>query len=161
MDAESQLVVIGIAVVESESTDSWAWFTRFLAEHHPSVTDPGYAIISDRQKGLKNAIAEVLPDAYYRHCSVHLQRNIKASFGERAATLFNDLVYARTENEWHTAMAALRAVSSDAATYLQQTGDAPPEEYSHAFFPGTTFGHTASNIGAISSYTNMLHICCD
>jgi transposase-like protein len=147
MDAASQLIVIGVAVVESESSDSWQWFLRFLIQHHPVLTQPGYSVISDRQKGLIQAVSALLLNAHHRYCSVHLRRNLKAKFGEGVSTMFDSLVYACQESEWTSALDKIKAECPPAALYLDRNGSTPPEEYSNAFFQGCTFGHTSSNIG--------------
>jgi putative transposase len=67
--------VIGVDVVESESTDSWTTFLRAL------VTRGLHGIklvVSDAHAGLKAAIASVFSGASWQRCKVHLMRNVLA-----------------------------------------------------------------------------------
>ncbi|KAI8573354.1 hypothetical protein RHMOL_Rhmol01G0270400 [Rhododendron molle] len=56
--------------------------TKELVEKHlirdiQIVNEPTWTIISDKQKGLENAIKELLPSIEHRHCVRHLHNNFK------------------------------------------------------------------------------------
>ncbi|XP_024178269.1 uncharacterized protein LOC112184236 [Rosa chinensis] len=77
IDGNNDIYPIGWAIVEQESRDLWTWFLSFLKEdlmiHHSSQ----YAFISDKQRGLEQAIKDLFPDAEHIHCVRHLHNNIK------------------------------------------------------------------------------------
>ncbi|XP_074370513.1 uncharacterized protein LOC141711742 [Apium graveolens] len=68
------------AVVEVESTDSWRWFTDLMREDLDLGNGNGITIISDQQKGLENAIKELLPKAEHRFCTRHIYSNLRKKF---------------------------------------------------------------------------------
>ncbi|XP_074352848.1 uncharacterized protein LOC141692000 [Apium graveolens] len=60
-DGNNQMFPIAYAVVETENTESWKWFTELLSADLNLGDGDGYTVISDQQKGLDNALKEVLP----------------------------------------------------------------------------------------------------
>lgn len=141
------VALIGVAVAEAESWASWEWFTDFLRKAHPRLSTPGISIASDRCKGLIGAVERSFPKAHHRWCYKHLERNIRARYGVATVPLFRKCVYAKTPAEWEAFFGELCTAHPDVARYLDPLGDIPPSTYSHAFFPGCTFGFTTSNPG--------------
>jgi transposase-like protein len=89
-----EIYPIAFAIIKGNE-DGLGW--RFFCEHlkaacsmitipHP-VSRPYrfFTIISDRDKGLKEAIANYFPENHACHCAVHLQRNVCTLFGARAS----------------------------------------------------------------------------
>ncbi|KAH7835636.1 hypothetical protein Vadar_028195 [Vaccinium darrowii] len=64
-------------VVEIENTSTWTWFLQHLIPDLEIVNEPTWTIISDKQKGLENAIKQLLPAIEHRHCVKHLHNNFK------------------------------------------------------------------------------------
>ena len=60
-DGNNQMFHICYAVVESENTDSWRWFITLLKDDLDLGDGVGLTVISDQQKGLENAVKEMLP----------------------------------------------------------------------------------------------------
>jgi hypothetical protein len=60
----------------NETLASWVHFFKFAVKVHPSLNDEKVTIISDKDKGLMGAIAEVLPKAVNFMCSYHRRKNI-------------------------------------------------------------------------------------
>jgi transposase-like protein len=78
LDANNKLIILAQAVVPCESTDSW----RFFLEHFKNA---GLGInlkffISDRDKGLINAVAHVFPNVPHAKCLRHLAENFKKNW---------------------------------------------------------------------------------
>lgn len=71
-DGNNQLFPIAYAVVESENTDNWIWFTELLSVDLNLGDGRGYTIISDQQKGLDKSLKELLPNVEHRFCARHL-----------------------------------------------------------------------------------------
>ena len=72
--------VLGVAVVDTESYDSWLGFLR-------SIRDRGAhgvrLVTSDAHKGLVKAIEEVFQGASWQRCAVHLMRDCMREAGSR------------------------------------------------------------------------------
>lgn len=145
VDAEKQVAIIGVGLVESESLDSWKWFCQAIKSWHPRLSQCTF--VSDRDKGLIGAVNVVFPGASHRWCAVHLKRNIIDRFGHAAGKRFMQLVYAATPYAWEDLYAEFRVVHPEAAVYLSPNGSIPPRSYSNAFFEGCSFGYVSSNIG--------------
>ena len=75
LDANNQLFVVAIGVVDAENDDNWRWFFMLLRSCLPR--DRTYVIISDRQSGIRKAVAACFPDSYHLHCLRHLVDNFK------------------------------------------------------------------------------------
>ncbi|KAL8112935.1 hypothetical protein AgCh_020304 [Apium graveolens] len=73
-DGNNQMFPIAYAVVESENTDSWRWFTDLLSEDLRLGDGTRYTIISDQQNGLDNALKDLLPGVEHRFSSLLLKR---------------------------------------------------------------------------------------
>lgn len=79
-DEEGWRRVLGVAVVDTESYDSWLGFLR-------SIRDRGAhgvrLVTSDAHKGLVKAIEEVFQGASWQRCAVHLMRDCMREAGSR------------------------------------------------------------------------------
>ena len=60
----------------NESTSTWRQFWKYCIELHPSMDSPDITIITDQDKGQKNAITHHLPSVGHFHCSYHPRQNI-------------------------------------------------------------------------------------
>ncbi|XP_061999337.1 uncharacterized protein LOC133716677 [Rosa rugosa] len=78
IDANNGMFPIAYAIAEVENTDSWRWFLRYLMWDLRIERDSAYTFITDKQKGLGIAIAELFPNAEHRHCVRHMYNNFKA-----------------------------------------------------------------------------------
>nr|XP_027188293.1 uncharacterized protein LOC113785718 [Cicer arietinum] len=76
-DGNNQMIPIAYAVVEAETKDSWQWFLDLLLEDLNNVQQKQYAFISDQQKGLVPAIANIGAHVEHRLCVKHLYGNWK------------------------------------------------------------------------------------
>lgn len=77
-DANNQMYPLAWAVVEVENTESWKWFIGLIMEDIGCYRlGTGLTVITDQQKGLKNAIAEVIPYAEHRNCARHIYSNMR------------------------------------------------------------------------------------
>ena len=76
--------------VANENQEGWLWFLRnlksavpILEDVHPNaiVDKLRFTFISDRQKGLLEAVKEVFPLNHSCYCAVHIARNVQVKFG--------------------------------------------------------------------------------
>ncbi|KAL0289067.1 UNVERIFIED_CONTAM: hypothetical protein Sangu_2629600 [Sesamum angustifolium] len=88
-DPNDNIYPIAVAYVEVEKYDSWEWFLNLLLRDIGSHNERGWAFISDRQKGLLEAIAELAPGAEHRFCLRHMYNNFKGKFkGQELKKMF-------------------------------------------------------------------------
>ncbi|KAG8377168.1 hypothetical protein BUALT_Bualt09G0140400 [Buddleja alternifolia] len=78
-----------MAYVEIEKFETWAWFLALLLRDIGSHEEKGWAFISDRQKGLLEAISKQAPQAEHRICLRHMYNNFKGRYkGQQLKNLF-------------------------------------------------------------------------
>ena len=79
IDANNSMFPIAFAVVESECRDSWTWFLQFLREDVKIHNGLHWTFITDKQKGLREALNDMWVEgaipAEHRHCARHLRSN--------------------------------------------------------------------------------------
>lgn len=82
IDANNHIIILAWAVVESENNESWEWFANHLKECIPELVTEGATVISDRDKGLLNAIRALGASVVQAYCCFHLCQNlVKAKYG--------------------------------------------------------------------------------
>ncbi|XP_062005900.1 uncharacterized protein LOC133723086 [Rosa rugosa] len=77
IDGNNGIYPIAWAVVEAESRETWTWFLEFLKVDLEIHHSAHYTFMSDKQKGLEQAIKELFPDAAHMHCVRHFHNNFK------------------------------------------------------------------------------------
>ena len=79
IDANNGMFPIAYAIVEFEGKDSWSWFLQFLREDVKINNGLHWTFITDKQKGLKEALNGMWEEgetpAEHRHCARHLRSN--------------------------------------------------------------------------------------
>ncbi|GJX73104.1 mutator type transposase, partial [Tanacetum coccineum] len=80
VDATNRIYPVAYAIVEAESKASWCWFLNLLGEDLGIEANFNYTFISNRKKGLIQAIASVFPSAEHRYCVRHIHENMKSQF---------------------------------------------------------------------------------
>lgn len=146
MDSNDELVILAWALVDGENERNWSWFmTNISAALNFSEMDD-LTIISDRDKGLKQALDSVLPRAYHSNCCFHLGQNVQNLFGLPAKIKYWKCVYAKTRSEFLRRLEALREISQEAATYID---DIPHHRWATYAHEGKRYGHVTSNLAEI------------
>ncbi|XP_038981150.1 uncharacterized protein LOC120110401 [Phoenix dactylifera] len=85
LDGNNGLFPVAFGIAESENSDSWTWFLEALKE---SIQTPeGLVLVSDRQKGLEEAVQHIYPQAEHRKCMRHLYKNFQTKFQETGLKL--------------------------------------------------------------------------
>lgn len=72
---DGEKVVLGMMTAGGESTDGWALLIRDLAERG---LQPPQLIVSDGNKGLRAACAQVWGSFQHQRCTIHKLRNLQA-----------------------------------------------------------------------------------
>ncbi|KAK9066298.1 hypothetical protein SSX86_013619 [Deinandra increscens subsp. villosa] len=75
IDPNNGIYPVCYAIVETENLDSWTWFLQCLGEDLDLTSRSNFTFISDRQKGLLPAMANVYPSAEHRFCLRHIHEN--------------------------------------------------------------------------------------
>ena len=149
-DANESLFPLAYAVVSSENNDNWLWFNRLLrnviTEHAPLFLDPqALTFVSDRQKGLLEALATVFPQSPSGYCLRHLYENMWKEFKHpELKTFLWEAARAITEEDFRKALSGIEGISKKALEWL--LNHASPEHWAELYFPGRRYGHITSNI---------------
>ncbi|KAJ8627982.1 hypothetical protein MRB53_021289 [Persea americana] len=80
IDGNKQLFPLAIAVVEAENIDSWLFFLHWLKI---GLNGSEFTFMSDRQKGLVEAVNRVFPMGYQRFCMRHVYANFQKYYKGR------------------------------------------------------------------------------
>jgi len=80
IDGNNCMYPFAYAIVEKEKRKSWAWFLGLLVEDLNITNSCQWIFVSDKQKGLVEAIDSLLLGCEHRFCVMHLYQNFKASF---------------------------------------------------------------------------------
>jgi hypothetical protein len=90
IDPNDCIYPVSMGLVEVECTSSWEWFLTTLKWDLKIINTSPWTIMSDKQKGLINAMKKVFPDAQHRFCVSHLHKNYQKA-GHKREVLKNDL----------------------------------------------------------------------
>ncbi|KAG8488109.1 hypothetical protein CXB51_018508 [Gossypium anomalum] len=112
IDANNGIYPLAYAAVESENQASWLWFLELLAIDLEIVSSYHISFMSDKEKGLLEAICMLFPNAETRHCVRHLHSNFKNA-GFRTKEL-KDLL-------WKAARASITREFDDAMDERRKT----------------------------------------
>ncbi|MBA0765412.1 hypothetical protein Gotri_014615, partial [Gossypium trilobum] len=77
IDVNNGIYLIAYAVVESENQASWCWFLELLKMELKIVSSFQISFMSDKQKGLVEAISMLFLNVEIRYCVKHLHANFK------------------------------------------------------------------------------------
>ncbi|XP_010521299.1 PREDICTED: uncharacterized protein LOC104800229 [Tarenaya hassleriana] len=131
-DANNRIYPIAWAVVRIESNDTRAWFIRKLKSDLCLGDGEKLTILSDKQKGLLNAIEQELPHAEHRMCARHIYANWKKTFKDMELKLFFwKAAQSYHQGDYTQTMDALKAVNPLAHDALIRT---EPHHWARAFF---------------------------
>ncbi|XP_020146808.3 uncharacterized protein [Aegilops tauschii subsp. strangulata] len=123
-DGNNNIYPIAFGVVDKEDTDSWTWFLTQLKDALGGESGKFgyYTIISDRQKGLLNAVNHVFPNCPQRFCLRHIYQNFQtAGFrGDELKKHMDAASYSYTKNEHLVAMNDLKSECKAAWAWLNK-----------------------------------------
>ncbi|XP_022759756.1 uncharacterized protein LOC111306111 [Durio zibethinus] len=152
-DGDGAVFPLAFGVVNEENDANWMWFLSELhylleinAENMPRLT-----ILSDRQKGVVDAVEANFPTAFHGFCMHHLIDSFRKEFNSSVViNLFWEAAYALTGIEFEKKIIEIQEISPDAATWIRNI---PPRFWATAHFEGTRLGHlTASIVECLNSW---------
>ncbi|KAL3744004.1 hypothetical protein ACJRO7_013281 [Eucalyptus globulus] len=135
VDCNNQMYPFAWAIVGQETYKTWHWFISLIAEDL-GITDPEnskyWTFLCDKQKGLVQALAHLMPEAEHRFCLRHLYENFKLHHrGVELKKLLWKAAMATRVCDFDLAMAQLKAVDEKAYDWLSQR---PPVQWSKSYF---------------------------
>ncbi|CAL1369941.1 unnamed protein product [Linum trigynum] len=131
-DANDQMYPVAWAVVEVESKDSWSWFLELLGSDLLLENGVGWTLISDQQKGLIPAIADLLPMPEHRLCARHIFCNWRKKYkNPEWQHIFWECAKSPTVIKFNQAYKKLESINKQAAEDMVRV---PKEQWCKAFF---------------------------
>ena len=150
VDAKGSLFPVAYAVVDAENDNNWAWFIEHLRtviqQHAPAHLTPGkLTFLSDRQKGLLEAVEQLLPASPHGYCLRHLYENFHKEFKTPILkTFLYNAARATSTEAFNTEIEKMREVNPASVNWL--LSHAKPEHWVEFYFLGHRYGHLTSNI---------------
>ncbi|MQL95541.1 hypothetical protein Taro_028206 [Colocasia esculenta] len=159
LNGNNELFTVAYSIADSETYDNWVWFLQNLKK--ALLSDRRIAFLSDRGRGLKEAIPDIFSNDHHGYCFQHIMQNFNDQCAGKYAAPFKKLLrkilqriaYVVTEQEYQDAMMAMELNSADAKEWVLRND---VEHWSHARFPGQRFG--SLNTQATCSIT-FCHLC--
>ncbi|XP_060972424.1 uncharacterized protein LOC115704296 [Cannabis sativa] len=132
IDANNCMFPIAYAVVDSENKENWEWFVEILKEDLQMNNSLSFTFISDRQKGLLEAVKKHAEDAEHRFCVRHMYNNFKT---KHPSLTLKEMVWAAARTttipRFQQHMATLGGTD---ATALAWFSDKPTSAWSRSHF---------------------------
>lgn len=152
VDANDDYFLVAFAVVDAEAYDSWHWF---LVELRSAIsTTRTITFVSNRNKGLKEAVPQVFEDSYHGYCLHHLTEDFKTELKGLwlqpvKDAMVNELkraAYACRDTDFNICIDSMKNVSQVVASWVL---DSKPQHWSNAFFRGSRYDHISSKVSEL------------
>ena len=133
----SGLFPLAFAIVDAENDENWSWFLQQLKK--VVGANRILTFVSDRQKGLLEAVPAIFPNSHHAFCLNHLKANLRDKLSgvlsdvkHNVVKLFSKCAYASTAALFHQSMEKLKRFGGNR---LQEwLDDLPPTNWANAFF---------------------------
>ncbi|XP_024014814.1 uncharacterized protein LOC112088710 [Eutrema salsugineum] len=154
-DANNQFFPVAWGVVKKKNTDSWLWFIKLLKNDLNLQDGSGFTIISDRQKGLINAVDQELPKVEHRMCARHIYGNLRRIYPgkELPKALFWAVAKSYNIGEYDKAIKEFKEFDFGIYEEMMKRN---PRNCSRAFFSCTSVCEDVSN-NFSESYNNSIN----
>ncbi|KAK0585057.1 hypothetical protein LWI29_022819 [Acer saccharum] len=114
IDADNSYYSVAYAVVERESYNTWKWFLKFLRIDLNLNQPFGITFMTDKQKGLVEAINELWRDSEHRFYVRHMYANFKKKFkGDLIRNKVWQAVKSSIEEEWKDIMEKIKIMTQE------------------------------------------------
>jgi hypothetical protein len=113
-DGNNTIILIAFGIVAIECFETWLWFLNNLKEHMPTINHDGVTIVSDRNKGIMEALPVVFPQCSFSWCCQHLAQNFQRKQGAGglgSAKLFWKIALFTTTEEYSDRLLALEEMN--------------------------------------------------
>jgi uncharacterized protein Veg len=126
LSGANEVYPIGFLIsCDNENKETWSTFLTKLHEACPIISQEKnniypFIFISDRDKGLKPALAAVFPRNVDVHCAKHIESNVRQKYGAQCAAYVIRIAktFSTRQQEWYTEQ--VRKIKPAAATYLEE-----------------------------------------
>nr|KAJ0211262.1 hypothetical protein LSAT_V11C400228420 [Lactuca sativa] len=136
LDGNNGIYPLAYAVVEAETLNSWTWFLTHLGDDLGLASNSNFTFISDRQKGLSSAIADLFPCAEHRYCVRHIHENMRSRWRrDKFKELLWNCSTTYTVQEFEKEMEEVRKLNQECYEWLKQI---PPQHWARSHFTGLT-----------------------
>nr|CAD1843753.1 unnamed protein product [Ananas comosus var. bracteatus] len=145
VDADHTLFPLAFAIVDVESDENWMWFLSELRKLLGVNTDkmPILTILSERHKGIVEAVETHFPTAYHGFCLRYVSESFRDEFkNSKLVNLFWNAVYALTPAEFDAKVSEMMEVQ-DVMPWFHLF---PPNLWAIAYFEGVRYGHFSLGI---------------
>ena len=146
-DGDQGIFPLAYCICDQENVDNWRWFLQGLWSILYERLDPynpphQLVIISDADKGIREAVREYFPEAIHSRCVLHLVENfrtklkdlgLKAKDTQVLGSLLQSACYKYTIAEWNDYMKEIYEMAPVAYEIVLCYS---PENWANAFFPG-------------------------
>ncbi|XP_059648371.1 uncharacterized protein LOC132294505 [Cornus florida] len=153
-DGDDGVFPVAFAVVDAETDDNWRWFLQQLKSAFPTLH--GITIVADREKGLKESIADIFQNdgIFHGYCirylSEQLIRDLKGQFSHEVKRFmvedFYAAAYASKPESFQRCVESIKGISLEAYNWVMQS---EPVQWANAFFQGARYNHMTSNFGEL------------
>lgn len=97
-DSNHKQILMGIRLVlDNESERTWCLFLEFIRDCHPGLANDEIRIISDQEKGAKNAMSRILPEIKQFCCTSHRESNVYQNSCQVSGKLFRQALHCWTD----------------------------------------------------------------
>ncbi|CAG8801595.1 8147_t:CDS:2, partial [Dentiscutata erythropus] len=142
IDGEGKLVPIAFAVCSVENSNNWMWFCENLHTALPIINTNETVIISDREKGISDAVQAKLSNAFHAHCVWHIEKNVNTKFRTKLGGKIWAAAKALNAEDFDNIMEEISSLHIEAANYLREIHSAT---WTLSKCPRNRFGHLTSN----------------
>nr|KAJ0187918.1 hypothetical protein LSAT_V11C900465570 [Lactuca sativa] len=134
LDSNNGIYPLAYAIVEAENKSSWSWFLECLGEDLELSTNSNFTFISNRQKGILPAIANLFPSAEHRFCLRHIHENMKLQWrGKEHRDHLWECATATTVRHFDRFMEDFNKFNSKACDWLKKIS---PKHWARAHISG-------------------------
>ncbi|XP_074319857.1 uncharacterized protein LOC141656735 [Silene latifolia] len=151
-DGNDGVFPVAFAVVDVETDENWRWF---LLQLKSAMSTPGsITFVADKEKGLKESIAEIFEGSFHSYClrylTEQLLRDLKGQFSHEVKCILVEDFYAAanapTQEGFDRYVESIKSISLEAYNWVMGS---EPEHWANAYFTGARYNHLVSNFGEI------------
>ena len=144
LDGNGSVFSAALGIAESENESTWKWFLLLQRDAlHVTNDGDGIVALSDREKGIENALKEIFPRATHGFCVFHIMKKVKKRYHTALDGVLFKAAKASNIHDYQAAIAQIKSLHDAAGRYIE---DSDPDKSARALFPVRRFGHVTSNM---------------
>ncbi|KAL7584085.1 hypothetical protein Lser_V15G44829 [Lactuca serriola] len=145
LDSNNGIYPLAYVIVKIENCESWNWFLECLGDDLDLHAMSNFTFVSDRQKGLLQAVSQLFPCAEHRFCLRHIHENMKKQWRTKDyKDHLWDCATATTVPKFNHYMHQFSLYDKSAYEWLKSI---PPQHWAKSHFTGrATTGMLLNNL---------------